>query len=36
MADEVNTNATETKNMAENSGGDPKGDAQKADAVSTP
>ena len=36
MADETNTNATETKNMAENSGGDPKGDAQKADAVSTP
>ena len=35
MADEVNTNATET-NMAENSGGDPKGDAQKTDAVSTP
>ena len=36
MADETNTNATETKNMAENSGGDPKGDADKADAVSTP
>ena len=36
MADEVNTTATETKNMAENSGGDPKGDADKADAVSTP
>ena len=36
MADETNTNATETKNMAENSGGDPKGDAEKADAVSTP
>ena len=36
MADEVNTTVTETKNMAENSGGDPKGDAQKADAVSTP
>lgn len=36
MADEANTNATETKNMAENSGGDPKGDADKADAVSTP
>ena len=36
MAYETNTNATETKNMAENSGGDPKGDADKADAVSTP
>ena len=37
MADETNTNATETKNMAENSGGDPKGDTEKsADAVSTP
>ena len=36
MADEVNTTVTETKNMAENSGGDPKGDADKADAVSTP
>ena len=36
MADETNTNATETKNMAENSGGDPKGDADKADAVSAP
>ena len=36
MADETNTTVTETKNMAENSGGDPKGDAQKADAVSTP
>ena len=36
MAEETNTNATETKNMAENSGGDPKGDAEKADAVSTP
>ena len=36
MADETNTNATETKNMAENSGGDPKGDAEKANAVSTP
>lgn len=36
MAEEANTNATETKNMAENSGGDPKGDADKADAVSTP
>ena len=36
MADEVNTTVTETKNMAENSGGDPKGDAEKADAVSTP
>ena len=35
MADE-NTTVTETKNMAENSGGDPKGDADKADAVSTP
>ena len=35
MADE-NTTVTETKNMAENSGGDPKGDAEKADAVSTP
>ena len=34
MADE-NTTVTET-NMAENSGGDPKGDADKADAVSTP
>ena len=34
MADE-NTTVTET-NMAENSGGDPKGDAEKADAVSTP
>ena len=36
MADEVNTTVTETKSMAENSGGDPKGDADKADAVSTP
>ena len=36
MADETNTTVTETKNMAENSGGDPKGDADKADAVSTP
>ena len=36
MADETNTNATETKNMAENSGGGPKDDAEKADAVSTP
>ena len=36
MAEEANTTVTETKNMAENSGGDPKGDAQKADAVSTP
>ena len=36
MADETTTTVTETKNMAENSGGDPKGDAQKADAVSTP
>ena len=35
MADEVNTTVTETV-TAENSGGDPKGDAQKADAVSTP
>lgn len=34
MADE-NTTVTETV-TAENSGGDPKGDAQKADAVSTP
>ena len=36
MAEEANTTVTETKNMAENSGGDPKGDADKADAVSTP
>ena len=36
MADETSTTVTETKNMAENSGGDPKGDAEKADAVSTP
>lgn len=35
MAEETNTTVTET-NMAENSGGDPKGDAEKADAVSTP